>query len=46
MKQKFILIASVVIGLLAALITRSYLNAKDREVQAKINQFNRSNRKN
>jgi len=45
MKQKFILIASVVIGLLAALITRSYLNAKDREVQAKINQFNRNNRK-
>ncbi len=45
MKQKFILIASVVIGLLAALITRSYLNAKDREVQARINQFNRSNRK-
>jgi pilus assembly protein CpaB len=45
MKQKFILIASVVVGLLAALITRSYLNAKDREVRDKINQFNLNNRK-
>jgi pilus assembly protein CpaB len=33
MKQKLVLIASVVIGLLAALLTRSYLNEKDREVE-------------
>ncbi len=32
MKQKLILIISVVIGLLAALLTRSYLSAKDKEV--------------
>lgn len=32
MKQRLILIASVVIGLLAAVLTRQYLNAKDREV--------------
>ena len=31
MKQKIVLIASVVIGLLAAVLTRSYLNAKDNE---------------
>ncbi|MCL2104891.1 MAG: Flp pilus assembly protein CpaB [Kiritimatiellaeota bacterium] len=33
MKQKVVLIVSVVVGLLAAFLTRSYLNAKDREVQ-------------
>lgn len=32
MKQRFILIASVIVGLVAALLTRQYLNAKDREV--------------
>ena len=45
MKQKIVLIASVVIGLLAALITRSYLNAKDREVENWKRQFDSSNRK-
>ena len=33
MKLKFILILSVVAGILAALLTRQYLNAKDREVK-------------
>lgn len=45
MKQKWILIISVVIGLFAALITRSYMIAKDREYQKKINLFNKNNRK-
>ena len=45
MKQKWILIISVVIGLLAALITRSYMLAKDREVAERINKFNEFNRK-
>ena len=31
MKQKIVLIASVVIGLLAVILASSYLNAKDRE---------------
>lgn len=45
MKQKVILIVSVVIGLLAAVLTRSYLNAKDREVQRWKEDFNRKNAK-
>ena len=32
MKQKLILIISVVIGLFAAFLTRSYLTAKDNEI--------------
>ncbi len=32
MKQKLILIISVVVGILAAFLTRQYLNAKDKEV--------------
>lgn len=43
MKQKVVLIISVVIGLLAAVLTRSYLNAKDREVQRMKDEFNRKN---
>jgi pilus assembly protein CpaB len=43
MKQKLILIVSVVIGLLAAVLTRSYLNAKDREIQRMKEEFNRRN---
>ena len=45
MKQKLILIISVVVGLLAAFLTRSYLNAKDREVQRWKEEFNRKNAK-
>ncbi len=45
MKQKWILVVSVVLGLFAALITRSYMIAKDREVTARINRFNLSNKK-
>jgi pilus assembly protein CpaB len=43
MKQKVILIVSVVIGLLAAVLTRSYLNAKDREVQRWKAEFDQKN---
>lgn len=43
MKQKVILIASVIIGLLAAFLTRSYLNAKDREVQRMKDEFHQRN---
>ncbi len=43
MKQKLILIISVVIGLLAALLTRSYLNAKDRELEKWKSDFNKKN---
>jgi len=43
MKQKLVLIASVVIGLFAALLTRSYLNAKDREFEKMKSDFNRRN---
>jgi len=39
MKQKIILIASVVIGLIAALLTRQYLSAKDAEVAKKLAQL-------
>lgn len=45
MKQKMILIVSIVIGLLAALLTRSYLNAKDREIENRLNEINRRDRK-
>jgi len=45
MKQKLVLIASVVIGLFAALLTRSYLNAKDQEVAKLKADFNLSNKK-
>ncbi len=45
MKQRVILIVSVVIGLLAALLTGQYLNAKDREYQSKLQQLTRSYRK-
>jgi pilus assembly protein CpaB len=45
MKQKLILIVSVIIGLLAAMLTRSYLNAKDREVERWKTEFNRKNAK-
>jgi pilus assembly protein CpaB len=41
MKQKLVLIASVVIGLFAALLTRSYLNAKDREYEKMLSEFNK-----
>ena len=43
MKQKIILIASVVIGLLAAVLTKSYLTAKDREFTRLKAQFARKN---
>ena len=45
MKQKVLLIASVVIGLLAAVLTRSYLNAKDREVEKMKAEFDRKHKK-
>jgi len=41
MKQKALLIISVVIGLLAAFLTRSYLNAKDREIEKMKAEFER-----
>ena len=41
MKQRVILIASVVCGLIAALLTRQYLNAKDREVEGRKQQLER-----
>jgi pilus assembly protein CpaB len=45
MKQKLILIISVVIGLFAAFLTRSYLGAKDREVAKWKAEFDRKNKK-
>ena len=39
MKQKLVLIVSVVVGLLAAFLTRTYLSAKDKEYQQKTNNF-------
>jgi pilus assembly protein CpaB len=45
MKQKALLIASVVIGLLAAFLTRSYLNAKDREVEKMKADFDRRHKR-
>ena len=44
MKQKLILIISVVIGMLAALFTKQYLNVKDREVAKVIADFRKSQR--
>lgn len=45
MKQKLVLIASVVIGLFAALLTRSYLNAKDRAYDKLREDFNAAHTK-
>jgi Flp pilus assembly protein CpaB len=45
MKQKLVLIASVVIGLFAALLTRSYLNAKDRAYEELKEKFNAAHAK-
>ena len=45
MKQKLILIISVVIGLLAAVLTRSYLTAKDREILRWKAEFDRKHTK-
>ena len=45
MKQKLILILSVAIGLLAAFLTRSYLAAKDNEVQRWKAEFNQKNKR-
>ena len=39
MKQKLVLIVSVLVGLLAAFLTRTYLSAKDREYRQKTNDF-------
>ena len=45
MKQRVILIASVAVGLIAAVLTRQYLNAKDREVARKLQQLTQAYRK-
>jgi len=45
MKQKLILIISVVIGLFAAFLTRSYLTAKDHEIERMKADFYRKNKK-
>jgi pilus assembly protein CpaB len=45
MKQKLILIASVIIGLLAAVLTKSYLTAKERELSKWKAQFEQRNAK-
>ena len=45
MKQRVILIVAVVIGLFAALLTRQYLSAKDREVTGKLAKIERTYRK-
>jgi Flp pilus assembly protein CpaB len=45
MKQKLVLIASVIIGLFAALLTRSYLNAKDRDYDKLREEFNKAHAK-
>ena len=39
MKQKIVLIVSVVVGLVAAMLTRAYLTAKDAETRRAINGF-------
>ena len=44
MKQRIILIVSVVIGLIAALLTGQYLNVKDREYQARVDRITKANR--
>ena len=43
MKQKIVLIASVVVGLLAAFLTHAYLNAKDKEVRDKLLEVEKQN---
>lgn len=43
MKQKVILIVSVVIGLFAAFLTRSYLAAKDNEIARRLKDFEAKN---
>lgn len=45
MKQKLVLIASVVIGLVAAMLTKAYLTAKDHEIAAWKSQFESKNLK-
>ena len=45
MKQKLILIISVVVGLFAAILTRSYLSAKDSEIERMKAEFERKNKK-
>lgn len=40
MKQKIVLLISVAVGLLAAILTRAYLSAKDAEVRDRITAFN------
>ena len=45
MKQKVILIVSVLIGLFAAFLTRSYLTAKDNEIARMKNEFARQHKK-
>ena len=39
MKQKIVLIASIVAGLLAAVLTRFYLSSKDSEIAAMKSRF-------
>lgn len=41
MKKKIVLIISVVVGLVAAMLTRAYLSAKDAETRRVINAFNK-----
>jgi pilus assembly protein CpaB len=43
MKQKLILIISVVVGLLAAVLTRTYLNANDKKIQRWKAEFDKKN---
>ncbi len=45
MKQRLILVAAVVIGLLAAMLTRHYLNVKDREVAKRLAAIDKRYRK-
>jgi len=44
MKQRVILIVSVVVGLIAALLTGQYLRAKDREFKTRLERLTRDNR--
>ncbi len=44
MKQRIVLIIAVLLGLLAALLTRRYLNAKDSEFAAKVAALNKRHR--
>ena len=41
MKQKVVLAVSIVVGLVAAMLTRAYLSAKDAETRRVINAFNK-----